>query len=46
MTTRGRDGWAGQGVEEGGQRYKLPVLRKINPRAVMYNTGTIVNTAV
>ena len=27
MTTRGRDGWAGQGVEEGGQKYKLPVLR-------------------
>ena len=36
----------GEEVEEGGQRYKLPVIRQINTRDVMYNIGTIVNTAV
>ena len=28
------------------KRYKLPVIRQINTRHVMYNMMTIVNTAV
>ena len=46
VVTRG-----GGGVGKGNwrkvvQRYKLPVIREISPRDVMYNMMTIVNTAV
>ena len=38
--------WRKGESEEGGQRHKLPFMKWMNTRAVMYNLMTIVNTVV
>ena len=46
-TRGGRGGGAGEGeLNKGSQRYKLPVIRYISTRGVMYNMINTINSAV
>lgn len=45
MVTRGRR-WGKEELEESGQRYKLPIMRPVSIRAVIYNMRITANTAV